>query len=696
MEVVTTARGTRFCERSFIKRAHADKMWGLLNMGKPPPASSRMAVILLISLTLLLLFPATATAKTVNDYFPTPSPIQRTLDAYGKGPFCAGCHFMQYPLPPETLEYTAPPATYPVGATEAEPGVVRLTDSPGRDVQAFYSPKENKIVWATDSLGNWTLWVMNDDGSDKKQLTSENVISGWPSWSPDGKELTYWSYDPASKAFDIWKMRNDGTSKVRLTTDGTFKGTPMWSPRGDRIAYTANQTGNLEVYVINTDGTGKKQITTGHTPVYWVESRTTWHPDGQRLYYQVTTFPLPPNTVPDIQGDVAFVEIFSVNVDTGYEVNLTPKLHENVRSVSPDGKLMACISLRTNNYGLWVMNGDGTNQTRLTWTTKGDRAPRISPDGKRIAYWSLTSGNPNIWLINVDGSNNTQLTISPYYNWYPSWSPDGRRIAFESDRGGSFDIWALTLDQPLVANAEFETCAVKGGTGKALVKVRLKDSSTPVQLEKVSLHFDWDPDGKYNEVSTPLPKILSGGGDVYQATLNFTVPKNTTLGYHFYDVRVQYSNVKGGAAGASGVYEQSAGDLEVGIPEHTQCDRLYVELGGKLEQLHGQAINRSYALGSATSEVTLPLKGYFDYLQKKDAESFLKANDEFNEGRYLYLAGDYGTALTRFQKVKTLANQASLETAEQGPSGLWVLVALLPVALIVTLLAFHVRRTRRA
>jgi Tol biopolymer transport system component len=601
---------------------------------------------------------------------------------------------MQYPLPPETLVYTAPPATYPVGATQAEPAVTRLTDSPGRDVGAVYSPKENKIVWETDSLGNWTIWVMNDDGSNKKQLTSNNLISGWPSWSPDGQQLTYWSYDPASKTTDIWKMKNDGTSKVRLTTDGTFKGSPQWSPKGDRIAYTANKTGNMEAYIINTDGTGERQITYNHPSTRFVESRVTWHPDGQRLYYQVTTFPLPPNTVPTIAGDVAFVEIFSVNVDTGYEVNLTPKLHENVRSVSSDGELMACISLRSFNYGLWVMNDDGTNQTRLTWTSKGDRAPRISPDGKRIVYWSLTSGNPNIWMINVDGSNNRMLTNSSYMNWYPSWSPDGRRVAFESDRAGSFDIWVLSLDQPLVADVGFETCAIQGGTGKALLKVRLKDSNSPLQLEKIGLHFDWDPEGKYNEILTPLPKIVSNLGDVYQATLNFTVPQNADLGYHFYDVKVQYSNVKGGPAGAGGVYEDSAGDLEVGIPEHAQCDRLYVELGGKLEELHGQAINRSYALGSATSEVTLPLKGYFDYLRTKDAESFLNANDEFNKGTYLYLAGDYGSALSHFQRVKTLVSQISLETMGPSPSSLSVLLALLPVALIVTLLALHITKAR--
>lgn len=127
-----------------------------------------------------------------------------------------------------------------------EPGLKRLTSSPGRDVGAVYSLEGDKILWVTDSLDNWTVWIMDEDGSSKRQLTSSSMISGWPSWSPDDKEIAYWSWDPASQTCDIWKMKPDGSSKVKLTTDGSFKGPPTWSPRGNRIAYTSNLTGNME------------------------------------------------------------------------------------------------------------------------------------------------------------------------------------------------------------------------------------------------------------------------------------------------------------------------------------------------------------------------------------------------------------------------------------------------------------------
>ena len=628
-------------------------------------------------------------------YIMTPgTSLQRTLDAYGKGPFCASCHNMLYPLPPETL---TPRPKRMGGVSEMEPGLKRLTDSPGRDVGAVYCPKGEKIVWATDSLGNWTLWMMNDDGSNKKQLTPSNVISGWPSWSPDGEEIAYWSWDLTSNSSDIWKMKSDGGAKVKLTTDGNFKGPPVWSPRGDRIAYTANQTGDMEVYIMNTDGSGKKQVTAGHNPEYFVEARVTWHTDGQRLYYQVVTMPLPPYTVTTIPNDVAFVEIYMVDTATGHERNLTPKLHENIRSVSPDGKKLTCISLRSPNYGVWIMDADGANQTRLTWHGMGDRRPLLSPDGREIVYWSLAYGNqPDIWMINVDGSSETRLTTSSYQDVYPSWSPDGKKIVFESDRAGNFDIWLLSLDRPLDVNLSFENSATQGGQGRVLLTVSLsRDAGGTLQLDKVALHFDWEAAGEYVENPISPPKTLSGPDDVYQVYIDFQVPEDAALGYHFYDVKVLYSEIVSGVAGPIKTYEHSAGDLSVGTTEQTQCDGLYVELRDRLEQLHTEEIERSISTGEAASEGTTPLKGYFDYLLKPDSECFLRANDEFYEAKYPYLGGDYVAALPHFQRAQTILGECPSEAAtDQTQTGLLILLALLPVvaAILVTFFGFRTRR----
>lgn len=100
---------------------------------------------------------------------------------------------------------------------------------------------------------------------------------------------------------------------------------------------------------------------------------------------------------------------------------------------------------------IYVINADGTGQTRITNNGYDDRFPSWSPDGSKIAFESSnSSGAYNIFVINADGGNQTQLTNStyPYVNLDPAWSPDGSKIAFVSDRDGSgkSEIWVMNTD----------------------------------------------------------------------------------------------------------------------------------------------------------------------------------------------------------------------------------------------------------
>ena len=59
-----------------------------------------------------------------------------------------------------------------------------------------------------------------------------------------------------------------------------------------------------------------------------------------------------------------------------------------------------------------------------------DFSPSWSPDGTKIAFTSHMDDNREIYIMNADGSNQTRLTNEPTGDFYPSWSPDGTRIAF--------------------------------------------------------------------------------------------------------------------------------------------------------------------------------------------------------------------------------------------------------------------------
>lgn len=113
---------------------------------------------------------------------------------------------------------------------------------------------------------------------------------------------------------------------------------------------------------------------------------------------------------------------------------------------------IAFVSNRDGNWEIYVMNKDGSGQTRLTHdpsTTNDDgmdQGPVWSPDGSQIAFTSTHGGNPDIYVMHADGSNLTRLTNDLANDSAPSWSPDGSRIAFSSNRDGNYEIYVMDAD----------------------------------------------------------------------------------------------------------------------------------------------------------------------------------------------------------------------------------------------------------
>jgi TolB protein len=86
---------------------------------------------------------------------------------------------------------------------------------------------------------------------------------------------------------------------------------------------------------------------------------------------------------------------------------------------SPDGTRIAY----TKNGDIFVINADGSGQTRLTDHPAGDWGPRWSPDGNKIVFTTDRDGNKEIYVMNPDGSNQVNLTNSADDEWQPTWAP---------------------------------------------------------------------------------------------------------------------------------------------------------------------------------------------------------------------------------------------------------------------------------
>ena len=137
-------------------------------------------------------------------------------------------------------------------------------------------------------------------------------------------------------------------------------------------------------------------------------------------------------------------EIYIMNPDGTNQTRLTNNFAEDTQpSLSSDGTRIAFMSTRDGNEEIYVMNADGSGQTRLTNSVFNDRSPAFSYDGTRIAFASFRDGNQEIYVMNANGSGQTRLTNNGATDDQPAFSPDGSGILFESWRDQNCELYLM-------------------------------------------------------------------------------------------------------------------------------------------------------------------------------------------------------------------------------------------------------------
>jgi hypothetical protein len=132
----------------------------------------------------------------------------------------------------------------------------RLTDTPGDDRAAAFSPDGKKLVFDSTRFGGTDIFVMNADGSDVTPLTFDHGFTWGATWSPDGNRIAFNSWQPGGGAQDIYLIAADGSHRTRLTFDPIDDLEPSWSSDGKRIAFRvlAGSPDGGEIWSIDANG----------------------------------------------------------------------------------------------------------------------------------------------------------------------------------------------------------------------------------------------------------------------------------------------------------------------------------------------------------------------------------------------------------------------------------------------------------
>jgi len=176
------------------------------------------------------------------------------------------------------------------------------------------------------------------------------------------------NFSDVRKDADIWIMDTDGGNKKQLTTDGDAR-LPLWQPQGDRIAYLSDTSGKSEIWIMQSDGTGKTQVTFSEGDV----SGYSWSPDGTRIAYVVAA---PPGTWPEFSLRV-------IDSDGSGSEQLTTGNWDTSPVWLPDGSRIAFRS-ESRDQKLWVMESDGSGLAPLGPDNPKYMMQQWSPDGRTI------------------------------------------------------------------------------------------------------------------------------------------------------------------------------------------------------------------------------------------------------------------------------------------------------------------------
>ncbi len=257
--------------------------------------------------------------------------------------------------------------------------------------------KEMSFQKISTGKGRSTCAYFMPDGKNILFASTHHKMDSCPPPAPHIKGKYVW---PLYPEYDIFVADIKGKIIKQLTNTDGYDAEATVSPKGDKIVFTSTRSGDIELWIMNTDGSNPVQIT--HELGY--DGGAFFSLDGSKIVFRASR----PKTKKEIKE---------------YRDLLDQKL------VSPT------------DMEIFICDSDGKNLKQITDLGKANWAPFFHPSGKKIIFSSNHHSQRGfdfqLFMINVDGTGLEQITTESNFNAFPMFSPDGKKLIFSSNRNNN-------------------------------------------------------------------------------------------------------------------------------------------------------------------------------------------------------------------------------------------------------------------